>query len=270
MENKEQLFMQLQLIEEWEKDQKGLWFWEKLSRLPFTFLDKMTPQFIQKKISILMDEIGNYIQTGGRYLTKEDTLLKKIQSNNPSIELNSIEDIRNIPLEQMITLSEELKNGHVKFATVQGASTGFGGIFTLAIDIPFILGTALKLLQEMAIIHGYDPNEKEERIFIVKCLQFASADIVGKRAILNELSTMQDEEKKSKEMISQLQGWREVVYTYRDQFGWKKLFQMIPIAGMIFGAYTNRTMIQDVGEVGMMLYRKRRILQKLDKENITL
>ena len=53
-----------------------------------------------------------------------------------------------------------------------------------------ILGTALKTLQEIAIIHGYDPNDKMERIFIVKCLQFTSADIVGKEAILQELSTM--------------------------------------------------------------------------------
>ena len=64
-------------------------------------------------------------------------------------------------------------------------------------------------------------------------------------------------------MISQLEGWREVVFTYRDQFGWKKLFQMIPIAGMVFGAYANRGMINDVAEAGNMLYRKRRIMEKL-------
>lgn len=165
----------------------------------------------------------------------------------------------------MITLSDKLQNERVKFATVQGASTGFGGIFTLAIDIPVILGTALKTLQEIAIIHGYDPNDKMERIFIVKCLQFTSADIVGKEAILQELSTMNSTNKATDNMISQLQGWQEVFYTYRDQMGWKKLFQMIPIAGMIFGAYANKGMIQDVAETGIMLYRKRRICEKLNE-----
>lgn len=58
--------------------------------------------------------------------------------------------------------------------------------------------------------------------------------------------------------MSQLQGWREVVYTFRDQFGWKKLFQMVPIAGILFGAISNRSMINDVAEVGKMLYQKER------------
>ena len=49
----------------------------------------------------------------------------------------------------------------------------------------------------------------------------------------------------------------------RDHFGWKKLFQMIPIAGIIFGAFINRSSIGDVAETGMMLYRKRRIIERI-------
>lgn len=264
MENREQLINYLQEIEAWEKDQKGLWFWERLGRIPFKILDKMTPAFIQQKLALLVDELGSYIQSGGKYLINEQMMIQKIrnQSSNPNIF--AISDIGNIPLEEMITLSDKLQKERVKLATVQGASTGFGGIFTLAIDIPFILGMALKTLQEIAIIHGYDPNDKMERIFIVKCLQFTSADIVGKEAILEELSSMHDNKNASETMISQLQGWQEVFFTYRDQMGWKKLFQMVPIAGMIFGAYANKGMMQDVAETGIMLYRKRRIYEKLN------
>ena len=56
MDTKEQLTGQLQAIQEWEQDQKGLWFWEKLGRLPFKILDKMTPAFIQDKIAVLLSE----------------------------------------------------------------------------------------------------------------------------------------------------------------------------------------------------------------------
>ncbi|WP_431026915.1 EcsC family protein [Lysinibacillus sp. LZ02] len=266
METKEQLTVHLQMIEEWEKDQKGLWFWEKLGRLPFKILDKLTPTFIQEKIAVLVSELGSYIQTGGRYLISEESVLKKIRSVTWQ-PIETIQDVGNIPLDEMITLSEELQKSRVKLATVQGASTGFGGLFTLAIDIPVILGMALKTLQEIAMIHGYDPNDKQERIFIVKCLQFASADIVGKEAVLTELAAMHEDKKATDSMISQLQGWQEVFFTYRDSFGWKKLFQMVPIAGMIFGAYANKTMINDIAEAGIMLYRKRRIYEKLHDIN---
>jgi hypothetical protein len=68
----------------------------------------------------------------------------------------------------------------------------------------------------------------------------------GKQAILDELSNYYHRDEHHHEMVSQLQGWREVIYTYRDQFGWKKLFQLVPVAGMIFGAVINRSMIQDI------------------------
>lgn len=270
MESKEELHGYLQEIEQWENDQKGLFFWEKLGRLPFKLLDKITPKFIQEKIGILVNELGSYIQTGGKYLISEQAIIKKIQKSTVNFDLHTINDIGKLPIKEMNTISDQLKKERVKFATAQGATTGFGGIFTLVVDIPLVLGNALKTLQEIAIIHGYDPNDKLERVFIVKCLQFASADIVGKEAILKELANMNGKTNSSEEMISQLKGWQEVFFTYRDQFGWKKLFQMIPIAGMLFGAIANKGMIKDVSEAGIMLYRKRRIQDRLQEIDLTL
>lgn len=265
METKDELLKELSIIEKWEKSQNGLWFWEKISRFPFKILDKITPQFIHEKIGVLLDEVGVYIQSGGKYLISEKNLFNMIEAEADK-PIKTVIDIEDLPLELMNKVSLKVVKKRKKFATIQGASTGIGGIFTLAIDIPAMLAVSLKTLQEIAIIHGYDPNEKSERVFIIKVLQFSLADVVGKRAILDELSNYyRKEENSSSEMMSQLHGWREVVYTYRDQFGWKKLFQMVPVAGMIFGAFTNRSMINDLSEAGIMLYRKRKILERLEK-----
>ncbi|MBD1379334.1 EcsC family protein [Metabacillus arenae] len=263
-ESRELLLEKLKLIEKWENDQQGLWFWEKIGRIPFKILDKLTPAFIQKKIGVLLDELGSFIQTGGQYLTQEKMIFNKVQKYTAD-EISEVKDISNVPLVVMNSVSDDLKRNRKNLATAQGATTGFGGLFTLAIDIPVLLGLSLKTLQEISIAYGYDPKEKAERIFIVKCLQFASADYVGKQSVLKELSNFYDRRKGQSEIMSQLQGWREVVYTYRDHFGWKKLLQMVPIAGMIFGAYANRTMIQDLSEAGIMLYQKRRIMDRLNE-----
>jgi len=263
IELREDLLAELTAIEKWEKDQNSLWFWERIGRLPFKLLDKITPQFIHNKVGIFLDEIGTYIQTGGRYLINEQKIYETVQQET-NIPIQSVHDINSLPISTMTKISEGLIEKRKKLATFQGASTGVGGFFTLAIDIPALLAISLKTLQEIAVIHGYDPNDQSERIFIIKCLQFSSSDIGGKQAILNELSNYYRKGNTSDEIMSQLQGWREVVYTYRDQFGWKKLFQMVPIAGMIFGAFTNRAMINDLAEVGMMLYRKRRVLERLE------
>lgn len=270
IDTKEQLTAALREIEAWEREQKDLWFWEKLGRLPFLLLDKVTPKFIQEKLGQAVDEIGGYIQNGGKYLVSERSVIERMQrksdpsgSNAMASEKDlSIDSVAAIPLSIMNQTAEELASSRSTMATLQGATTGFGGIFTLAVDIPAVLGLSLKIIQEIAICYGFDPKLKEERIFAVKVMQFASSDIVGKKAILEELSAY-DSANRSSQMMSQLQGWREVVAVYRDNFGWKKLFQLIPVAGMLFGAFINRGMLNDVAEAATMLYRKRRVVLKL-------
>ncbi|OES43988.1 EcsC family protein [Domibacillus iocasae] len=264
METKETLMEHLQNIERWENDQKGLWIWDRIARLPFAILDKMTPSFIQGKIGALLDELGYYIQSGGKYLTKQSSILKKLE-RYAQTPVHTIDDVKNLPLSAMDETALSIQKSYTGAATVQGATTGIGGIFTLAVDIPATLALSLKTLQEIAVAYGYDPNEREERVFIIKCLQFSSSDIVGKRAILKEISDYANRGN-SKEMISQLQGWREVVLSYREQYSLKKIFRLIPFVGIIFGALSNRSMIEDLSDTAMMLYRKRRILERLAQQ----
>lgn len=265
MEEREWLKAQLKEIEKWEKDQQKVWFWEKLSRLPFQMLDKLTPAFIQKKIGVLLDEMGHFIQSGGVYLTSEKGIIHQFQKKCADESIQRIEDIEAAPIEVMDAISDQMGKNRTNLATVQGATTGVGGMFTLAADIPAVLGLSLKTLQDIAVTYGYDPKNKEERVFIIKCLQLNSADVVGKKSILKELKSYHASEGKHENMISQIQGWREVVYNYRDSFGWKKLFQLVPIAGILFGAASNRSQLKGIAETGIMQYRKRRILSRLEE-----
>jgi len=270
MDTQQNLNAALLEIEKWEREQKDLWFWEKLGRLPFMLLDKITPKFIQDKLGLAVDEIGSYIQNGGKYLISERSVIERLHQNAIQGEVllavaqeeAIIIDVADIPLSIMNITAEQLASSRSNMATLQGATTGIGGIFTLAIDIPAVLGLSLKIIQEIAICYGFDPKNKEERVFAIKVMQFASSDIVGKKAILEEIGAY-EQANRSNQMLSQLQGWREVVAVYRDNFGWKKLFQMIPVAGMLFGAFINRGMLNDVAEAATMLYRKRRVMIKL-------
>ncbi|MFC0187493.1 EcsC family protein [Fictibacillus aquaticus] len=261
-ETKEQLQSMLHDIEKWEKDQKSLWFWERIGRIPFMLLDKFTPKFIQDKMMTLVDEIGGFIQTGGRYLISEQSIMNRFSKHTGGSDGVQLEDVASMPVNVMEQVAQELRSSRKNIASVQGASTGIGGVFTLAADIPLSLGLALKTLQEISLAYGYDPHEQEERYFIIKCLQFASSDVVGKKAILEDLTALNRSET-NRQAFSQVQGWREVVMTYRDNYGWKKLFQMVPVAGIVFGAFINRSAIDEVAETGMMLYKKRRVLERL-------
>ena len=49
----------------------------EIRRIPFKLLDKVTPAFLQNKIALLVDELGNYIQSGGKYLINEQAMIQK-------------------------------------------------------------------------------------------------------------------------------------------------------------------------------------------------
>ena len=269
VEDEAYLRAELEAIRRWEHEQKDLWFWEKLARLPFELLDRVTPKIVHEKIGQALNEVGSFIQTGGQYLVSEREVLNLLERAADGAEVAgelTLERARELPLAAMDRAADALAESRAGWATAQGATTGFGGMLTLAIDIPAVLGLSMKVLQEIALCYGYDPKEKQERAFVVKCLHFASADVVGKKAVLEELdaSVGQGGDSGEQTAMSQLQGWREVIASYRDTFGWKKLFQLVPIAGAAFGAYINRGTLKDVAEAGKMLYRKRRILEKLE------
>ncbi|OAB48194.1 EcsC family protein [Paenibacillus antarcticus] len=268
-ETSEQLQDEFRNIIKWEKTQKKVFIWEKIGRVPFLILDKLTPKGIREKLGLVINEIGSFIQTGGQYLVHHNTMMKRLekasQNNTDHNEEGSfaLQDVGKLPLALLDGVADDLISRRVKFAAAQGATTGVGGVFTIAADIPLVLGLSLKVLQELALCYGFDPTDKHERIFIVKCLQFSSADVVGKKAILEELAQFDDEEREG-QVFSQLKGWQEVVQTYMDSFGWKKLFQLVPVAGIVFGSISNKATIEDVSEAGKMLYKKRRILRKIE------
>ncbi|MFM9276498.1 EcsC family protein [Paenibacillus jiagnxiensis] len=265
-ESREYLQDEIRKIERWEKEQKDVFFWEKIGRIPFMLLDKITPKAIKDKIGAALNELGSFVQSGGQYLVSENTVLKQVQKAAKKEEPLTLEQVSGLPIAVMDQTADELASGRITFATAQGATTGIGGIFTLAADIPLVLGLSLKVLQETAICYGFDPKDKRERVFIIKCLQFASSDIVGKKAVLEELARYDEPRDGEDQIAAQIQGWREVVTSYMDNFGWKKLFQLVPVAGMLFGSLINRSAIGDVAEAGKMLYKKRRILQRLAEE----
>ncbi|WP_040228543.1 EcsC family protein [Bhargavaea cecembensis] len=261
MESKQWLEQELRQIRRWERSQGGSWFWERIGKIPFKILDKLTPAFIHRKIGTALDEIGKFIQTGGGYLSSEKAVSGFFQDS----QIRTLADVPGLPIRMMDTAAERVGEGRSKAAAVQGASTGIGGIFTLSIDIPLLLGLQLKTLQDIAMCYGYDPKLPEERLFIVKIMQFVSSDASGKKLVLKQLGLMNENpDAARKEVVSELRGWREVVYSYRERWGWKKLFQMVPVAGFVFGAITNRGVIRELAEAGKVFYRKRRIEERLE------
>ena len=91
----------------------------------------------------------------------------------------------------MDQICENLGKNRANTAAVQGATTGVGGLFTLAVDIPAILGLSLKTLQDIAVSYGYDPKEKRSGCLLLNVCSSALLILSGKgRSFRNSADTI--------------------------------------------------------------------------------
>lgn len=60
-----------------------------------------------------------------------------------------------------------------KTAIIEGVGTGAGGILLGLADFPLLLSIEMKFLYEVATIYGFNPEEYDERLFLLHVFQLA-------------------------------------------------------------------------------------------------
>lgn len=259
METKKILEEELKKVEKWEKEQYDDGLIAKIQRMPFKLLDKITPKFIHEKIEQATNEMLNFLNDEKNILVNKKMIMEEYKDViKREIELD---EIKNMNINSMSEVADNIINKRKKASFYQGATTGFGGAFTLVVDIPLVLTNALKTIQEVGLSYGYEQNAIKEKIYAVKVLQFTASDVVGKKKLSKELTHYGVYD--GKEAISTVKGWREVFQNFRDSYGWKKLLQTVPVVGIVFGAFVNKSYIEDIGEAANMFYKKRKITERL-------
>ncbi|TMU88427.1 EcsC family protein [Bacillus sp. BHET2] len=149
-------------------------------------------------------------------------------------------------------LMKERMEFYRKAATIEGAGTGAGGIFLGLADFPLLLSIKMKFLSECATIHGYNPKQYEERLFILYVFQLAFSSDSHKKDILQVIENWEVEKEKLMEL-----DWKTFQQEYRDYIDFVKMLQLIPGVGAVIGAYANYQLLDHLGEVAKFAYRIR-------------
>ena len=139
-----------------------------------------------------------------------------------------------------------------KTAVIEGAGTGAGGIMLGFADFPLLLSIKIKFLFEAASVYGYDPNEYEERLFILHVFKLAFSSEEKRKETLDIIENWEQQ----KHLIADMD-WQEFQQEYRDYIDLVKMFQLIPGFGAIVGAFANYNLLDQLGETAMNCYRLR-------------
>jgi len=177
--------------------------------------------------------------------------------------------IKNLKLSDR--LADEVHNWAIGIATVEGAGTGFFGIFGAPVDIPALVTISLRTVEKIGLCYGYEVNTKREEDFVMGVLSAAGANSMEEKlgallAIRSIQQTLLKQTwKKMAETAAKTQMSKEgAIIALRNlakqlsiNITKRKALAAIPWIGSLIGGSMNAWYLRDVGWAARRVYRER-------------
>ncbi len=162
-------------------------------------------------------------------------------------------ELRSKPLEVCDRLAQETGVFSQVFATVQGAATGAGGVFTTLVDIPLLFILSIWTILRIGHCYGYSLDRKRDQQYVLGVMIAAvSGTLATKRHRLDRLHEVEDwlisemhEEVLAEELLS-------ILFQV-------EVFEAIPGVGAVSGAVLNLVFMRKVEETARRVFQERRL-----------
>src|SRR5699024_5872913 len=138
--------------------------------------------------------------------------------------LQKHEPITELSLEEREKRIENKIITYRRTATVEGAGTGFGGLWLGLADVPMLLSIKMKFLYDVADMYGYEVRNYSERLYLLHIFQLAFSSETKRIDTFLKLKNWQNT-MQSYPSIESLD-WQEFQLEYRDYIDLAKLLQL--------------------------------------------
>lgn len=92
----------------------------------------------------------------------------------------SLTRLKEVPIEHLDIVAAKLIRDAERFALLEGAGLGLGGLITFLPDASFLTVITLRLIQRLALLYGFETRESEQRIEMWKAAAAATGIDYGK------------------------------------------------------------------------------------------
>lgn len=253
-------------IQNWENQGPG--YLAKFSSIILAPAEKaaeyLIPEAVKETVQTAVRGCLEGLSFGSSFTISHQEVLERLKSTNA--ELGTIE---------LVKLSDDFKtldavaahywNWNLSYAVTQGMLTGATGFPGLAANIPALFTIIFRMLQQIALSYGYNPEEIQEKHFMINILSVASsADVKAKQAAMVGLKQVQVQLvkktwKKLTEEKAMIAALKQFAKTIGIQLTKRKALQMVPIIGAVIGGSFDGVYCNDVGRAAVMSYRQRKI-----------
>jgi uncharacterized protein (DUF697 family) len=144
--------------------------------------------------------------------------------------------MRDVPIEQLDAIAEKLIHNAQRIALAQGAGFGLGGMITILPDASLLTIIALRLIQRLCLLYGFEERESERRIQMWLAAAGAAGIDLGK-----DLAEKQIAERLAPRIAGRL------AMRIGEESAEKWVGRMVPLASSAIGGALNYTFIRTWG-----------------------
>lgn len=240
------------------------------------------------------NETGKILGTAASHTVSNDSVVREF--TKAGHEVSSVKDIRDLDLEVIdsVIALNRIRYGHSGLAAATGLVSGgviTGGQIMLlkgsvhgqgakqapsigvvtsvyAADLAAQLGLAARTVAATARYYGYDPQEREEQIFMMSVIQLGMATgTTAKSAAYAELSQLTQLlfrdatwAKLSEKILTKIA--QQFASMFAVNLTKKKFGQFVPLAGPVIGAALSWATLDRVAAAANDAYRERFLVEK--------
>jgi len=233
----------------------------------FNFLMKPVDWVVERAVPPdLVDQAGEAVEQflavlndASRWTYDPSDLMGTAEEKNLDVE--TVEDLRDKPLEQLDVLARSFFNENTMLAAIEGGGTGLGGAVLIAADIPLLFTINFRLIQQIGGAYGFSMSGPEYRPIVLSIYNAAASNEPEARsAALREINVA------AAAFANDITYKGRVTGTFRDQnrhipreiaksIVGRKLLQAIPLAGAAVGAGINYWFTSETAQTAYMLFR---------------
>ena len=168
--------------------------------------------------------------------------------------VDSLEELRQHSLEDCDRMAGQTGFGAQLLATVEGAATGAGGVWTTLLDVPLLIVLALRTIRKIGHCYGYPLDDERGRKTVLGILLAGmSGSLQTRRERLGRLRELED-------LVVAQSEEEVVVQEVLSLLFQLEIFEEIPGIGAITGALLNVTFMKRIDIAARRIFQEKRLM----------
>tara|TARA_B100001750_G_scaffold178446_1_gene146772 strand:+ start:4093 stop:4941 length:849 start_codon:yes stop_codon:yes gene_type:complete len=223
------------------------------------------------KVDEALSKVMEKLHDAATWTVREDAILKDFREAD--LPVKDFGDIANRGLEEVEDVIGHLARKYRVLALAEGTAVGAVGAAGFLVDIPLVLGLALRGTTEFAAYYGFYPFEEAEKAYVLDLVSAASSPTHELRQkSMAGLSEWGDGAATGRmaeaETVLGIQAVERIATSIVSRMARGKAAQGVPLLGAFIGGGFNRWFVGQVMEMAEMMYRERFLIRKHGLETV--